>query len=260
MTDRGCFCLSGASASLWESSWRDPQGKGFSFWMWPFFRLIRAKVPRLLVVIRALLFTFMDWVRRLATSIVSALGCVDWALRGQPGEASGELVNTEPSDALEVVLSREQDDEPDGWLLPSLGRDSVAAGLVAAPCPGSRKESLEICFFSGCSSKSRPSTEKSSWLRARFLFPAEGKMIGSEQRRSKGVLLVKVWKMALVGQEGTVPRSILHAERRDGDELPLSPSPCMDPMLSPSESGSVLSYAESCRCDDTDSEEKEAEH
>lgn len=123
-------------------------------------------------------------------------------------------------------------------LLLSFGKDNTSGSLVLLL---SKKESSEICFFSGCPSKSLLATEQSSWLLAwlhRLSRPGERRMMGSEQRRSNAGFVLKV---ASTCQED---EQKLGGLREEDDP----PSPCVKLALSPpspSPSGSVLSYAES---------------
>lgn len=133
-------------------------------------------------------------------------------------------------------------------LLLSFGKDT---GL-APPRTLSKKESSEICFFRGCSSKSFLSMEQSSWLLEwlhRLSRSADRRMMGSEQRR---VTAGFVLNSASADQEEVVKLGL-----REEDE-PLSK--CVELVLSPaspSPSGSVLSYAESWCWEDSESAEWE---
>lgn len=123
MADKGrglCRSSAGGSASLWESSWRVPQGKEFSFWE-SFFTLLLLKAPKLLVRIRTLLATLMDCERLFSSEISLGMSCwafaaiEGWvpvfALLRQGGDPTGELVKTELSDWLEAALSREEHEQ-----------------------------------------------------------------------------------------------------------------------------------------------------
>lgn len=118
-------------------------------------------------------------------------------------------------------------------LLLSFGKDRTDLG---PPRPLCRKESSEICFFRGCSSKSLLSVEQSSWLLAwahRFSRSGESRMMGSEQRRFNGALGLKATSDT---QEELVVQGLREEEEPEHPcvELVLSPT-------SPSPSGSVLS-------------------
>lgn len=244
------------SASLCESSWR-VSGTEFSFWL-SFFRLFLLKAPKLLVLNRTLEATLMDCDRLfsseigLGTSNMPFVVTTGWLLLlsflEHLGEPVGELVKTEFSDRLEEVLSRDEHEQSfpmygsgSMFELPlSLGKDKTE---LAPPRLLSRKESSEICFFNGCSSKWSRCMEQSSWLLAwlhRLSRFSGRRRMGSEQRRLKGALLSN----AASDCQDVVVMLGLRDEYEDDEPRPPSVDLLFSP-ASPSPSGSVLSYAES---------------
>lgn len=160
-------------------------------------------------------------------------------------------MKTEPSDWLEAALSKEEQEQFVVWLMYGswsmfellLSFGNISAALAPPPLPMSKKESSEIGFFNCWSSKPPLSIEQSSWLLAwlHILARSPGRwMMGSEQRRLNGCFVLKVTS---AGQEAEEEAQRLGL-REEKEPLP----PRVEQVLStvsPSPSGSVLSYAES---------------
>lgn len=246
MAESGLWRLtgsSGTSASFWESSCNVPHGKVPSFCASVFLLLplLMEKLPRLLALLngngRLKVMSILDFpLRDMCLS-----GC---AFRGLDGEGKGEVANTEFSEMFELLLSREQDEEQEHVLVMTgtsrfrLPVVFLSKGCICLPW-ARRNESSECCFFIGCSSYSF-AEEQSSWLRARnrrSFTPTEEKIAGSELRRSKGC--VKLSEMSSEEWEWLVEHWIWMW----GHVC------CVCPVASPL-SPSVLSYAESCWCED----------
>lgn len=199
MAESGLWRLNGTSwtsVSFWESSCNVPHGKVPSFCPSVFLTLplLMEKFPRLLALLngngRLKFASVLDFPLR----DICRSGCV---FRGLEGEGKGELTNTEFSEMLELVLSREQVEEQEQVLLMTgTSRFRLPVVFLSKGCKcllcGFRKESSEFCFLRVCSSYSL-AEEQSSWLRARnwsSFTPTKEKMAGSELRRSTGLVTV----------------------------------------------------------------------